>query len=99
MAESKDEDDYKSLKHYKAIEVSVRLFVHMHVSVSALRYAPLSLYICSSTSCSLQYFTFLQNKAVTLFEAAARGDLEQVQQLSVADFQDKVGQMAVKISR
>ncbi|XP_025084720.1 uncharacterized protein LOC112558479 isoform X2 [Pomacea canaliculata] len=55
VAESKDEDDYKSLKHYKAIE----------------------------------------NKAVTLFEAAARGDLEQVQQLSVADFQDKNGYTAL----
>ena len=33
---------------------------------------------------------FLQSRGITLFEAASRGDLEQVQRLSVANFQDKV---------
>lgn len=33
---------------------------------------------------------FVQSRGVSLFEAASRGDLEQVQRLSVANFQDKV---------
>nr|KAG5699467.1 hypothetical protein BaRGS_016313 [Batillaria attramentaria] len=55
VMEGRDEDDRKSLAHYKDIE----------------------------------------NRGISLFEAAARGDLEQVQRLSVANFQDKNGYTAL----
>ncbi|KAL8623804.1 hypothetical protein ACOMHN_059885 [Nucella lapillus] len=44
---------------------------------------------------SIAHYKTIENRAITLFEAAARGDLDQVEYLSVADFQDKNGYTAL----
>ncbi|KAK7098777.1 serine/threonine-protein phosphatase 6 regulatory ankyrin repeat subunit B-like isoform X2 [Littorina saxatilis] len=44
---------------------------------------------------SISHYKDIENRGISLFEAAARGDMEQVQRLSVANFQDKNGYTAL----
>ncbi|XP_076450960.1 uncharacterized protein LOC143286908 isoform X2 [Babylonia areolata] len=44
---------------------------------------------------SITHYKVIESRAITLFEAAARGDVEQVNSLNVADFQDKNGYTAL----
>lgn len=44
---------------------------------------------------SMYHYKDIENRGITLFEAAARGDVDQVRKLSVANFQDKNGYTAL----